>query len=105
MPGEAAVSQTESVQNGGNGFSVGSAGVIAALTVDASAASNNNQGFAAVGSGATALVSHTAITENSTGVSQTNPGRVFSYQDNLLDGNSATGHDSNNGAYATAPLR
>jgi hypothetical protein len=99
------VSQTESSHNGGAGFAVQRAGFKATMIIDSSSTAHNATGISVAGAAATVAFAQTTIAENLTGVSESSGGVATSYQNNLLDGNSATGHAANNGAYNTAPLQ
>jgi hypothetical protein len=83
---------SESSNNGANGFGVTSASAVTQLQLDAITATNNTTGLAASGS-ANAIIRFTRSTvfANGTGANATAPALVQSYMTNSVDGNGSPG--------------
>ena len=86
-----AVRDSESSNNGANGFGTFSGGSVNVMQINSSSVSNNSTGIAADGSGAVVRFTRSTITSNGTGVSQTAPGLAQSYVTNSVDGNGTPG--------------
>jgi hypothetical protein len=86
------VRNSESANNGTNGFGVTSSSAVAQLQLDSVTAINNTTGLAASGS-ANAIIRFTRSTvfANGTGANATAPALVQSYMTNSVDGNGSPG--------------
>ncbi len=75
------------IHNGGSGFVAFSGGSVAQMMVDSSSASDNTNGLAANGTGATVSFTRSSVTGNATGALQVGAGLVLSYGTNMVNGN------------------
>jgi hypothetical protein len=86
-----AVRDSESSNNGGNGFGAFTGGNVNQISLDSTSASNNATGLAASGTNAIVRFTRSTITSNTTGAAQASGGAVTSYITNVVDGNGTPG--------------
>jgi hypothetical protein len=85
------VRDSESSNNGANGFATFSGGAVDELRIDTSTATNNTTGIAANGRNAVVYLTRSTVFANGTGADGTAGGLVQSYMNNSVDGNSSPG--------------
>jgi hypothetical protein len=88
---KSSIRDSESADNGADGYVAFSAGADDEMMIDSSTAMNNNRGINSSGSGAIVRFTRSSITANGTGVNQVAPGQALSYTTNSVNGNGTDG--------------
>ncbi len=86
-----AIRDSESADNGADGYVALSSSAVSQIMLDASTAFNNNNGIHASGTTASVRFTRSTVTGNTLGVLQDGSGQALSYGTNSVDGNGTDG--------------
>ncbi len=86
-----AIRNSESADNGADGYVALSSSAVSQILLDASTAFNNNNGIHASGTTASVRFTRATVTGNTVGVLQDGSGQALSYGTNSVDGNGTDG--------------